>query len=371
MTAGRYAAGSAKETPVLSHRSLSALSLALTVVPLALFGCSAAGTDSSKTTNPGNGNSSGSGNSGSGTSGSGPGVGMPMLNDDDINMEEMPSTCGQVLPVLYRDFNAYGQPGGHDDFEASARGIHNQDGGIYMGWNDVGCGLVEPALGTDGKPVAFAGTPDKVEAMPVVPAGTGKRRRLVSGAGCFTAANPKPTGICGIGTCVPWDISPITYAIKSSSTFAQWYNTTAGINMEVPGELMLTQDPAAPGTSFFDSTAFFPIDNKGFGNTAGQQHNYHFTTEIHVKFKYEVGQKFTFRGDDDLWIFVNGKLALDVGGQHQALEGTIDFDAQALTLGITAGQSYPMDIFHAERQTDQSNFRIQTNIKCFERVPVK
>ena len=70
--------------------------------------------------------------------------------------------------------------------------------------------------------------------------------------------------------------------------------------------------------------------------------------------------------DDELWIFVNGKLALDVGGQHQALEGTIDFDLQAAALDITVGSTYPMDIFHAERQTTDSNFHIETNITCFE-----
>jgi len=68
--------------------------------------------------------------------------------------------------------------------------------------------------------------------------------------------------------------------------------------------------------------------------------------------------------------FVNNQLALDVGGQHQALEGTIDFDKQASALGITVGQTYSMDIFHAERQTTESNFRIETNIKCFEPVDV-
>jgi len=353
---------------VLSHRFLCAFALTLTVVPLALAGCSAAGDPSSETKNTGSTSNGSTSNTG-GSSGLNIGgtSGLNLAGGTAIGGETTGSGCGQVLPVVYRDFNMYGQPGGHDDFEASARGIHNQDGGVYMGWNDVGCGLVEPTLGADGKPVAFAGAPDKVDAMPAVPAGTGKRRRLVSGAGCFTAANPKPTGVCGIGSCVPWDITPITYAIKSASTFAQWYNTTAGVNMEIPGELPLTLE-AATGDSVYDSNAFFPIDNKGFGNTAGWPHNYHFTTEIHVKFKYEAGQNFTFRGDDDLWIFVNGKLALDVGGQHQALEGTINFDAQAATLGITAGQSYPMDIFHAERQTDLSNFRIQTNIKCFEPV---
>ena len=124
-----------------------------------------------------------------------------------------------------------------------------------------------------------------------------------------------------------------------------------------------------PKIKIFDSNAFFPIDGQGFGNTPGQPHNFHFTTEIHLKFKYEAGQKFTFRGDDDLWIFVNKKLALDVGGSHQALLGTIDFDAQAALLGITAGGEYQMDIYHAERQTTESNFRIETNISCLVNVP--
>ncbi len=199
-----------------------------------------------------------------------------------------------------------------------------------------------------------------------VPLGVGKQQRTVSGPGCWTASNPTPTGVCGIGTCAPWSITPPTYSIKNGSSFAQWYNTTPNVNIEIPGELMLAETPAGSGVSVYDSTAFFPIDGKGFGNTPGQSHNYSFTTEIHVKFTYQAKQKFTFRGDDDLWIFVNNKLALDVGGQHQALEGTIDFDLQASALGITVGSTYAMDIFHAERQTTDSNFRIETNIKCFE-----
>ncbi|RYZ02100.1 MAG: fibro-slime domain-containing protein [Myxococcales bacterium] len=204
--------------------------------------------------------------------------------------------------------------------------------------------------------------------------GLGKLQRVVSNAqgGCWTEANPNPTGDCMVGECVPWKFDPPqTYSIKNATTFNQWYTTVAGVNMEVPGELALTETMPGSGISVFDTDAFFPIDNKGFGNTPGQTHNYHFTTEIHVKFTYQAMQTFTFRGDDDLWIFVNGKLALDIGGQHQALKGVIDFDAQAAALGITVGSSYAMDIFHAERQTTSSNFRIETNIKCFEPVVVK
>jgi fibro-slime domain-containing protein len=244
------------------------------------------------------------------------------------------------------------------------------DGTIFKGWNEIGCGLVEPALGADNKPVAYTGMPDTANGTQV-PLGDGRQQRTVSGPGCWTAANPTPTGVCGIGTCAAWTITPPTYSIKDGSSFAQWYNTTPNVNIEIPGQLTLAETPPGSGISVFDTTAFFPIDGQGFGTTPGQTHNYSFTTEIHVRFTYQAGQKFTFRGDDDLWIFVNGKLALDVGGQHQALQGTIDFDVQAAALGITAGGVYPMDIFHAERQTTDSNFRIETNITCFEPGVVK
>ena len=352
--------------------SLCASVLALTLLPLA-FGCSASGDDPSSN-GVGKGNNGSGGNS-PGASGSGPilnpsGGSLPILGGTTgFGGDGAGDTCGQSLPVIYRDFKAYGEPGGHGDFEASARMVKQTDGNIYKGWNDVGCGLLQPALNALGKPVLYTGMPEiKEGGPPSIKAGAGRWQRKVSGPGCWTEANPTPSGTCGVGTCVPWEFDPPTYAIQSEATFSQWYTTVEGVNMEVPGELILTETPPGSGISVFDTNEFFPIDGKGFGNTPGQSHNYHFTTEIHVKFKYEAGQVFTFRGDDDLWIFVNGKLALDVGGQHQALEGTINFDSQAAALGITPGGSYSMDIFHAERQTAESNFRIETNIKCFEPV---
>lgn len=351
----------------MSQLICRALTFALGLTSLQLVACSAGGDGGggSQTSNNNKGGSSSS------TGGSGPdlsptGGSLPGLGGSLASGGGSANDCGAVLPVTFRDFNAYGQPGGHDDFEASARGVKNMDGGLFQGWNDIGCGLVDAALGPDSKPRAFSGVQEANDGI-TLPSIVGRQRRVVSGPGCWSAANPTPSGDCNIGTCQKWDITPVSYSIKSSATFDQWFNTVEGINKEIQGELPLTLDPAT-GYSTYDSSAFFPIDGQGFGNTAGQQHNYHFTTEIHVKFKYEAGQKFTFRGDDDLWIFVNGKLALDVGGQHQALLGTIDFDAQAGVLGITPGNSYAMDIFHAERQTAESNFRIQTNIKCFEPV---
>lgn len=355
---------------MLSLRYLCALALPLSVVTLVFAGCSASGPGTESAVRPGSGGSS-SLNPGGGVTPGNNSAGGPNLGVTPTAGAESggaANACGQVLPVIYRDFKGAGEPGGHPDFEASARNVKQMDGAIYKGWNDVGCGLVEPAL-VNGKPVAYTGMPD-IKNGTSVPLGVGRQQRTVSGPGCWTASNPTPPGVCGIGTCAPWTITPPTYSIKDGTSFGQWYTTVAKVNMEVPGELMLVETPAGSGVSVYDSTSFFPIDNQGFGNTPGQSHNYSFTTEIHVKFTYEAKQKFTFRGDDDLWIFVNGRLALDVGGQHQALEGSIDFDLQASALGITVGTTYPMDIFHAERQTTDSNFRIETNIKCFEPVDV-
>jgi fibro-slime domain-containing protein len=64
-------------------------------------------------------------------------------------------------------------------------------------------------------------------------------------------------------------------------------------------------------------------------------------------------------------VFVNDRLALDLGGVHGAESQTIDFDAQAGVLGLTHGGTYHLDVFHAERHTTESHFRMATTIDCF------
>jgi len=153
--------------------------------------------------------------------------------------------------------------------------------------------------------------------------------------------------------------------VKSADTFNQWYRDVDGVNMRLETTLTLTPSPTDPGVKIYDNQEYYPIDDQLFGNQ-NQTHNYSFTTEIHTSFTYKGGERFTFIGDDDVFVYVNGKLAIDLGGVHTAKTGTIDFDQQADSLGLVIGQTYPMDIFQAERHTSLSTFRIETKFDCLK-----
>lgn len=147
---------------------------------------------------------------------------------------------------------------------------------------------------------------------------------------------------------------------NGQQAFDQWYRDVPGVNQPFPLEIALALEN---GQFVYDNPAFFPIDGQGFGNE-GNPHNYHFTLELHTLFNYGGGEVFKFRGDDDLFVFINRKLAIDLGGVHGPQEGVAVLDDQAAALGITPGGTYQLDFFFAERHTSESNFRIETTIAC-------
>lgn len=154
-------------------------------------------------------------------------------------------------------------------------------------------------------------------------------------------------------------------SVSTQANYDQWYRDTAGVNMSAPLPLTLTETGVNTGIYRYSNNSFFPIDGQLFGND-GRNHNFHFTFELHSTFTYAAGQTFSFTGDDDLWVYINDQLVIDLGGIHSSMSGSVNLDS----LGLTAGNNYTFDLFFAERHTTQSNFTMETSIPLVQTIPL-
>ncbi|HSY22131.1 MAG TPA: fibro-slime domain-containing protein [Polyangiaceae bacterium] len=290
-------------------------------------GSAAASGGSTGTTGTGNlGNGNNNGQLGGGLSGT------SVSNNLDGGATGLLTADGSAVPsaiaATIRDFRFYdaGDPTTDPDFENPPVNTE-EDGGMRIGyagpWDDPN--IVTNTLGDDQKPVY---------------------------------ANPNGT----------------TYTTHGAAFFNMWYNDTPGTNIHVDYPLPITQN--ADGSYGYDSQTdgqpyntpgetgdgFFPIDDGTpyatmFGDQ-GKPHNYSFTVEIHTVFTYRGGEYFQFRGDDDIFVYINKALVINLGGVHQAEPASVMVD----TLGLTVGQTYPLDFFSAERHVTGSNIQFTTTL---------
>lgn len=258
--------------------------------------------------------------------------------------------AGDLAPTIeltgvVRDFQERTHPSGHPDMEFKP----DKGFGRYSG-------NISPVLGADGKPV-FVGGGYKI---------TEEYRDSQHRPICPLLFDPD------LGDIEGHQGTGSTGGVTDANSFALWYRDMPGVNLSAPLALTFVLQP--DGTYVFDDRddpvfssmgGFFPIDHKMYGNSGGApDHNFHFTFELHTEFTYDASaqQFFKFTGDDDVFVFVDGRLVIDLGGVHAAHDQYLDFTR----LGLTDGETYDLDFFFAERHRTQSNFRIVTNLETWE-----
>lgn len=173
---------------------------------------------------------------------------------------------------------------------------------------DVYTGIVEKSLGADGKPV-FSGSENARK--------------------CF----------------------------GSEENFKTLFNYAKDVSEEQCSEVSFSRSAEVPQWSFsFDS-----IQQEISAKTSQQ-----FCYESHAYFVYNEDQKLTISGDGDIWVFINNRLAVDLGGAHLAVPGYLALEDLNTTYGkdfLKSGERYPIAIFGCNRDADMSNnLSIKSNI---------
>lgn len=110
--------------------------------------------------------------------------------------------------------------------------------------------------------------------------------------------------------------------------------TTAGYTSEASRNVDSASNPGEVSTPY----GFFPFNETITSQTSAVKYNYGYGAKLEIPFtltstgtvkdKYDndIPIRFYFSGDDDVWVFIDNQLVLDIGGAHAKVSGMLEFD---------------------------------------------
>jgi len=304
-----------------------------------------------------------------------------------------PLGAKMMVPIIYRDFRFKNPP----EFEAG-----------ILGLSTATTGLVQGTLDADGKPV-YSGTGGNITSTttfaewyrttPGVNDPTASKLALwANGQGAYVNRYGPNGEQWNVTTTAYWcgtqgqelNGAPCTFVYGSTdcdtdlalgyTMLSCYLSGTTWMATFVVGkvdgnplffpidadpfsadQLEAAQVPSVPA-GLYDATGTWPWDVDAAGNK--RMHNFSFTSEVRYWFLYDKTKSYTlnFTGDDDVWVFINKKLAVDLGGVHTPVQGSVTLDTTTASgLGLADGKVYEIAVFQTERQTTGSTYKLTLN----------
>ena len=147
------------------------------------------------------------------------------------------------------------------------------------------------------------------------------------------------------------DGNPLFFPVDDDNFTPASERSTAGIPW-TEDELYVASP--TPGAEYWPNEVDVTGENK--------KHNFSFTSEVRYWFNYDDEQSYQldFTGDDDVWVFINRKLAVDLGGIHTPVAGSVTINAGSASKygDLKNGNVYEVAVFQAERQTTGSTYKL-------------
>lgn len=239
-------------------------------------------------------------------------------------VEETVDSAKRGITINMFNYDTAGINEGHSLKFSNGSDGGNEDYNKYRGPSDLSLGIMQKRLGEDSYPIVDKGKKESSSYLFSTKEGTGKE--FYSDANYLFKQDADGY-----------------YEYDSTKNFAQFNKNTKEFTVyKVPGS---SKDPIdlQQGSKH---GSFFPFNTLGYHKYWGipqiseKSPDFHFGMTMSAKFIQPKDGKingnnmvFEFSGDDDVWVYIDGVLVLDIGGIHNSVSGSIDFAEGTVKVG--------------------------------------